>query len=50
MSPSGKIHILVDPEFHKQVKLFAVQYDLSVTALIEKALKEYMEKHSTEQK
>jgi predicted HicB family RNase H-like nuclease len=40
----GRMSVYVDPEVHRQVKVLAAQTDKSVSALVEQALREYIEK------
>jgi predicted HicB family RNase H-like nuclease len=46
MSPTlGRINGRIDPELHKEVKIYAIHTNQSVIGIIEIALREYLKNH-----
>lgn len=39
-----KMNLSITKSFHKEIKLYAVENDMTITELIHKSLKEYMKK------
>jgi predicted HicB family RNase H-like nuclease len=45
MSPTGRINAHIDKDLYTEVKIHAVKTDQSITAIIERALREYLKNH-----
>ena len=49
MSPVGRIHAQINKDLHTEIKVFAAKTDQSITSVIEKALREYLDNHPLKQ-
>jgi hypothetical protein len=47
MVPTGRINANIDKELYTEVKIHAAKTDQSITAIIERALREYLKNHPT---
>ena len=43
--PVKKTTLALDTELHKRLRIFAIEEDTSMTALVEKSVQEYMARH-----
>lgn len=46
MSPAGRLNIYIGKDAHTAVKVHAAKTDQSVSAVVERAIREYLERHA----
>lgn len=46
MSPAGRLNIYISKDVHTAVKVHAAKTDQSVSAVVECAIREYLERHA----
>jgi predicted HicB family RNase H-like nuclease len=46
MAALGRLNVYIEPQLHTDVKVFAAQSNQSISAVVEIALREYLNKNS----
>jgi predicted transcriptional regulator len=44
MSPTGRLNVYIPKELHTEVKVFAAKNDQSASSIVERALREFLER------